>query len=96
MTAFFVASVEILNPEKFREYSKKAGETFVTYGGEVVMRGLKTGVLVGAVDHNAVGIIKFSNKDTLLTWYNSDEYQTLVPLREEACKMSIVTYDELP
>ena len=92
MTAFFVANVKIKDPQKFQEYAKKAGETFATYGGEPVLRGKVEEVLAGNAEHQAVGIVKFPDQEALTTWFNSDAYQAIVPLREEAAEMVIVTY----
>jgi len=92
MTAFFVANVKIKDPQKFQEYAKKAGETFATYGGEPVLRGKVEEVLAGSAEHQAVGIVKFPDLEALTTWFNSDVYQAIVPLREEAAEMVIVTY----
>ncbi len=92
MTAFFVANVKVKDPNKFQEYAKKAGETFATYGGEAILRGKVEGVLSGNADHQAVGIVKFPDQEALTTWFNSDAYQDIVPLRDEAAEMTIVTY----
>jgi len=92
MTAFFVATVKVKDPQKFQEYSQKAGETFMPHGGELVLRGKQTGVLAGDADHQAVGIVKFPDQGALTAWFNSDAYQAIVPLRDEAADMTIVTY----
>jgi len=92
MNAFFVATMKIKDPQKFQEYAQKAGESFIPYGGELVLRGKKGEVLAGHTDHQAVGIVKFPDQDTLRAWFNSEAYQAIVPLRDEAADMSIVTY----
>jgi len=95
MSAFFVSSVDIQNKEKFAEYSQKAGASIVQYGGTRLIRGIRNSVLVGDADHNAVGVFKFADEAALNAWFNSDEYQAIVPLREEACKMSLVVYSDM-
>ena len=92
MTAFFVATVKVKDPAKFQQYAEQAGATFAAHGGEPVLRGKTAGALVGSADHQAVGIIKFPSSDALQAWYDSSEYQAIVPLREEAADMTIVTY----
>lgn len=93
MTAFFIANVTVKNPEKFQEYAQKAGATFASHGGEPVLRGKTAEVLAGSADHQAVGIVKFPDQNSLLAWYNSAAYQAILPLRDEAAEMTIVTYD---
>lgn len=92
MKAFFVAAVTVKDPAKFQEYAEKAGATFAAHGGEPVLRGKVNGALVGATDHQAVGIVKFPNQDALAAWFGSAEYQALIPLRDQAADMTITTY----
>ncbi len=92
MTAFFVATVKVKDPEKFQEYAQKAGETFAPHGGEPVLRGKAGDVLAGQIDHQAVGIVRFPDQGALSAWFNSDAYQRIIPLRDEAADMTIVTY----
>lgn len=92
MTAFFVATVTVKDPAKFQEYAQKAGETLASYNGEPVLRGKANDALAGHVDHQAVGIVKFPDHGALSAWFHSDAYQMIVPLREEAADMTIVTY----
>lgn len=92
MTAFFVATATIKNPEKVQDYARKAAETFAAYGGEFVVRGKLSTALVGPADHQAVAVVKFPSMDALTAWYASPEYQAIVPLRIEAADMNIVSY----
>ena len=92
MTAFFVATATVKDPQKFQEYAQKAGETLAPHQGELVLRGKKDGVLAGQADHQTVGIIKFPSQDALKAWFNSDTYQAIVPLRNKPADMTIVTY----
>jgi len=92
MTAFFVATSTIKNPKKLQEYAQKAAATFAPHGGEAVLRGKVDGALAGSADHQAVGIVKFPSPEALTAWFNSPEYQAIVPLRDEAADMTIIAY----
>ena len=94
MSAFLIATAKVKDPEKFQEYGQKAGGTLAPHGGELLLRGLKDSVLAGDVDHQTVGVIKFPNQDALMAWFHSDAYQMIVPLRDKAAEMTIVTYSE--
>jgi uncharacterized protein (DUF1330 family) len=97
MTAFFISEVKIKNPTLFQQYAESAGKTFAAYGGSPVMKGKYERPLVGGLDgHSAVdtvGIVSFPSQEKLENWFNSEEYQALVPLRDEAAKMNIVMYN---
>ncbi len=92
MSAFFVATSSIKDPEKFQLYARKAGETFAGYAAEPVLRGKFKGTLKGNADHHVVGIIRFPTVEALHEWHDSDAYQALVPLRDEAADMTICVY----
>lgn len=95
MTAFFVASAAVLDNGKFQEYGAKVRETLTVFGGEPVLRGKAEGALVGAVNHQVVGIVKFPEMTALNSWYESEAYQALIPLRNEAAEFVIVKYEQL-
>ncbi len=92
MTAFFIAQVRIKDPEKFQAYAGSVGETFKPHGGELLLRGKAEGVLAGELNHDAVGIIRFPSQESLTAWHESDAYQALIPLRQEAAEMTITRY----
>jgi len=92
MTAFFIATTSVKNQEKFQQYAQKAGATFAPYAGELVLRGKAEETLTGHSDHQTVGIIKFPNMAALQAWFDSSAYQKIVPLRDEAADMTIVSY----
>lgn len=92
MTAFFVANVTIKDPLKFQEYAQRAAVTFAAHGGEPVLRGRTEGTLVGTASHQTVGIVRFPSQEALTNWFNSPEYQAIVPLRDSAADMTITTY----
>jgi len=94
VTAFFVVTTAIKDPEKFQEYGAKAGQTFAPYGGKLVMRGKAEQALAGEVNHQGVSIVGFPDMDALNSWYQSAEYQALIPLRDEAVDMTLITYNE--
>ncbi|VAW95579.1 hypothetical protein MNBD_GAMMA21-1490 [hydrothermal vent metagenome] len=92
MSAFFIATVTVKDEEKFKEYAVKSKATFDQFSAEILARGKYQGVLTGEADHQAVAIVKFKDLDTMNRWYTSDEYQALIPLRDQAADMTITQY----
>jgi uncharacterized protein (DUF1330 family) len=95
MPAFFVATNSIKDSEKFEEYVPKAIETIKSFGGETLLLGKADGALTGSVNHQFVGITRFPDMTALNNWYESEAYQALVLLREEAAETVIVKYEQL-
>jgi uncharacterized protein (DUF1330 family) len=92
MTAFFIATTTIKDAEKFQAYAAKAGPTIAAFGGEMIKRGKVEKILNGEANHLAVGVVQFPDMGTLEQWYNSPDYQALIPLRDESVNMTLVAY----
>ena len=92
MTAFFIATSRIKNPQKFAEYGAAVGATIAAFEGQLVIRGMAVDVLAGTSDQQGVGVASFADMETLKAWYASPEYQALIPLRDEAAEITLVTY----
>lgn len=95
MTAFMVVRVAIKDPVKFQEYDEKSTPVLAQYGGERVIMGKADEALAGKLDHEAVGVAKFASKEALHAWHTSSDYQQLIPLRDEACDMTLITYSSM-
>ncbi len=81
MPAYFVAEVEITNPTDYQPYRDQAGQIIEQYGGRFVARGSKTELLEGSPEPQRVVVIEFVDADAARRWYNSPEYQAVLPIR---------------
>jgi len=93
MSALLSVSITVKNPEKFKEYVSQVPATMATHGGEMLGRGKLSKVFAGAVEHQIEAFFKFPNHDAVDAWYNSDDYQALVELREQAADMNIAVLE---
>ena len=81
MPAYFVAEVDVTNPEGYEPYRALAGASIAQYGGRFVARGGNTELLEGSPEPQRVVIIEFTDAAAARRWYNSPEYQKALPLR---------------
>ena len=95
MTAYYIATVTIKDPEKFAEYGQRSAPTMKPFDGQIDLRGKRNSVLAGRAAHDASAIIRFPDAQTAKDWYASPDYQALIPLRKEAAEITFVLYDEL-
>ena len=93
MNAFVIATIRVKNKDKLQDYAAAAGPTIAAHGGEFVMRGMFGTALAGQSDPHMTGIIRFPDLDTARKWYGSDAYQAIIPLRDEACDMTLLAYN---
>jgi uncharacterized protein (DUF1330 family) len=83
MSAYVIVHGTVTNPEKMQEYGAAAGPLAGKHGGEVISRG-PVEVLSGSSDYQLAVVIKFPDKATAKAWYESPEYQAIIPIRESA------------
>ena len=97
MSALMIANINIKDQAKFEEYIAKTRNLAALYGAELVYRGKTGRVLAGGEnDHGLVIIVKFPSLDKINEWFDSDDYQALVPLRQAGAEMKMTAYQILP
>ena len=93
MAAYLIGHITIKNPEKWETYVEGVQKSLIPFEAEVVFRGKRATVLTGEHPHEHTVVIKFTDQPTLQQWYNSDSYQGLIPVRDEAADVVIISYD---
>ena len=81
MAAYFVAEVEVTNPEGYALYAALAGASIAQYGGRFLARGGKAELVEGSPEPKRVVITEFADAAAARRWYNSPEYQAALPIR---------------
>jgi uncharacterized protein (DUF1330 family) len=81
---YLVCHNRIHNPEKMQEYFQKGRVTLASHDHETLVFAEHSEVLEGNTHLPRTVIIKFDSRDAALAWYNSPEYQAVLPLRLEA------------
>jgi uncharacterized protein (DUF1330 family) len=82
---FFVADVDVTNPDEFNKYAAGVPATIEKYGGHYVVRGGKTESLEGPPPSRVV-VTAFKSAADAKRWYTSPEYSALRPIRERSAK----------
>ena len=95
MTAYLIVDeLTVTNQEKIQEYIIKAGPTLKANGGELLASRVPE-VLEGDWQPKRCVLVKFDNMEKLNSWWNSDEYQALIPIRNAVSESNIITIDGL-
>jgi len=81
MPAYFVTEIEITNEAGFAPYRAAANATLEQYGGRFLTRGGATELIEGEPEPKRVAILEFADTEAVKRWYNSPEYQRILPLR---------------
>jgi uncharacterized protein (DUF1330 family) len=80
--AYIIGEVTVHNPEGYGHYAQKVPGTIAQYGGHYLVRGGASTQLEGRAQGARRVVIEFPSRDTAETWYNSPEYQAILPLRQ--------------
>src|SRR5204862_5688174 len=86
MPAYFVAEVEVTNPEGYEPYRALAGASIAQYGGRFLVRGGAAELIEGSPAPQRVVITEFAHVAAAKRWYNSPEHQKALPIRRAKSK----------
>lgn len=81
--AYWIAHVTVTDPEPYKLYAEAASATFQKYNANVLARGGKFEDLEGT-SHPRNVVIEFSDMETAMACYNSEDYQAAKKHRENA------------
>ena len=90
--AYVVGHITVKNIEKWAEYRSQAPGTLAPWGGELVFRGNQVANLAGENPHPDIVVIRFPNIAAVNGWYTSPAYQALIPLRQQAADIVLLSY----
>ena len=94
MAAYLVGHITVKDDELWQEYVSGVQESISPFDAKVVFRGQLDKVLAGQHEHDLVVVIEFPDQSTLDNWFNSEKYQSLIPLRDKAANVVITTYKD--
>jgi uncharacterized protein (DUF1330 family) len=94
MAAYLIYSrTEITDEEVSKEYGRRVIPQIREFGGEVlVARGAVT-PLEGGWDPLAITLLKFDDRESLMRWYDSAEYEPLKQMRLQSNLGDMVVVD---
>ncbi len=93
MAAYLIGHITVKNPDKWKIYVAGVQKSLEPFEAEVIFRGKRARVLAGEHPYQNTVVIKFPDQPTLQKWYQSESYQALIPVREQAADVVIISYD---
>ena len=78
---YIVAELNVTNMQGFDEYRQKVSATIAAYGGRYLVRAGPAKLLEGDGEAGRMVVLEFDSPERALEWYNSPEYQAILPLR---------------
>jgi uncharacterized protein (DUF1330 family) len=81
MPAYFVVEQEVNNPAGMQPYFAAVGATLAQHGGRVLAAGGAAQLIEGGPAPKRIVIVEFPDLAAFKRWYNSPEYQKILPAR---------------
>jgi len=94
MSAYIIVHVSPKNPEKLQQYIGQVGPMVKKVGAEVMVQAKVSEVLNGDHTGKMTAVIRFPDMAAIKGWWSSDEYQAIVPLRNEGADMTIIALED--
>ncbi len=82
MTAYIIVGVTPKDADKLQQYGATVPPTLAKYSGEVLAKGAVE-QLHGQFEYKVQVILAFPTRDDAYNWYHSEEYQALIPTRDQ-------------
>lgn len=90
MTSLVIVDLTPISKEKLAQYSAQAADTLIPFNGNFIAKGpietLNSEELTENSDYTMKAVIEFPDKKSAQDWYNSKEYQAIIPLRKQGMK----------
>lgn len=94
--AYVIGHITVKDPALWDDYRRQVPATLAPWNASLVFRGRRLAVLGGQHDHADTVVIRFPNARAAAGWFNSAAYQALIPLRERAADVVLVSYEATP
>lgn len=93
MAAYCIVYEHIDDPATFEVYRSQVMPTIDAFGGKFLVRGGKFTALEGEMPFERIAMLEFRDRETAEAWYNSPEYQRILPYRLKATRCQFVVVD---
>lgn len=93
MSAYMIVRVNVTDMQQYQEYMKLTPTIVQQYGGKFIARGGDTLTLEGDPETRRVVLVEFESKEQAQAFYNSDEYQHAISVRQNAAEAQFIVVD---
>ena len=81
---YFFVEIEIADPAAYEAYRTKVPDIISTHRGRILVRGGDLQLFDGVMPHRRRVIVEFDSPEAVKSFYYSDAYQAVLPIRLNA------------
>ena len=93
MTAYVIASINVTDPDKYKNYMAVSPAAVAAAGGKFIVRGGNLEILEGDWSRPRVVIIEYPTREAAKAFYDSALYVAARAEREGAAEFSMIVVD---
>jgi len=90
MKAYWIAHVDVTDPQQYQQYTQRAPAAFTAYGGRFLARGGRSEALEGRPTPQRSVVIEFDSYERALACYRSAAYQEACQHRQGVAKAEVI------
>ncbi len=90
MPAYILAEIQVTDEAAYEPYRPLAAASIARFGGRYLVRGGKAELFEGMPAPERMVVIEFSDADAARRWYNSEEYQAALKIRQTASRGRVI------
>ena len=89
MKGYVIANVHVTDAAGYEAYRSRTAEIIACHGGRFLVRGGAVEVREGDPGIGRLVVLEFESVEAARTFYDSPEYQAVVPIREANAESSL-------
>lgn len=93
LAAYMIVTVDVTDPEQYRQYTDRSPAALAKFGGRFLARGGRTVTLEGDPETRRVVVVEFPSLEQAEACYASPEYQEAKSHREGAATARFIAVD---
>jgi uncharacterized protein (DUF1330 family) len=94
MATYALVELTVDNADGMAPYLEKVADTVAAHGGKYLIRTGETEVLEGSVGQHPIKVVlEFPHGEAARAWYNSPEYQAILPARLDNSRGNFLLVD---
>jgi uncharacterized protein (DUF1330 family) len=90
MKAYWIAHVDVTDPDQYVQYTQRAPAAFAQFGGKLLARGGRSEAMEGRATPKRSVVIEFESYEQAVACYHSAEYQQACQYRQGAAKAEVI------
>lgn len=90
MKAYWIAHVDVTDPQQYQQYTQRAPAAFAAFGGKLLARGGRSEAMEGRTTPQRSVVIEFDSYEQAVACYRSAQYQDACRHRQGVAKAEVI------